>query len=491
MAKNVPEKPNREYCRVELQSVSLVGTVPDDKMKFFLQLQKPTSDDIQADETEKASQLDIDKINQALSPYIDTSLVNLEVLSDLLREYLEKGETKPRRLIKGEPASDGTNGKIVYLVKRYTGDKEVTINKSGGVEFANLHLFDNIEKGQVVARIYAPKEGRDGFNAVKEVLKAKQGAPAQYKIDKSLKLQVYDEKGYDELIAERDGYIGEESGVLTVVEEFSIRDDIDFHYGNINFIGRVSISGDVFPGFSISAIKGIEIRGSVKGGSLISKSGPISVSGFVFGGPNSRVISGESFSAGVVQEVNADIRGDISISKEARDSILRAQGYVRMSSGICFGGQVRTVCGGEFRDLGSEGNTRTEVNLCADVEATTEYGELLSQIENHKKILTLLGAHLGPYKDTPARIQLLKGEFKKKMEEFRGKYDKVLSSQEHLENKRQALLATSHGQDIVQINVLKNLNPGVVFLGGDQEFAPTEKITGPISIEFSREKNTI
>ena len=53
----------------------------------------------------------------------------------------------------------------------------------------------------------------------------------------------------------------EDSGKISIKPELTISGDLDFRYGNIDFIGKVIVSGDVLQGLNIKAGKGIEVRG--------------------------------------------------------------------------------------------------------------------------------------------------------------------------------------------------------------------------------------
>ena len=200
--------------------------------------------------------------------------------------HINQGEkVEERRIAKGIPPEDGTDGKPLYLVKKLTKQGEVKIDDRGFADYANLHLFDNVLKGQQVARIYPPKNGKDGKDALGVTVPSKPGKEFKYTNDKTLVLQDVNNKEhtFKVLVAETDGYLSDESGNFSIQEELFIKDNVDFKFGSIEFVGKVRVTGDVMQGFSISAKKGIEITGSVRGGSLIYNEGDIMVKGIVFG----------------------------------------------------------------------------------------------------------------------------------------------------------------------------------------------------------------
>ena len=108
------------------------------------------------------------------------------VIDDILK-CLKLGEkVHERRIAKGTEPQPGANGKLLLLVKKFGSKAEVSVDSKGFAKFSELALFDNVQKGQQVARIYPPKPGVDGANALGEPIPAATGAPIKVTLDKSL-----------------------------------------------------------------------------------------------------------------------------------------------------------------------------------------------------------------------------------------------------------------------------------------------------------------
>lgn len=130
-------------------------------------------------------------------------LIEVGVIDDIIKHLPQEKKVEARRISKGKAAEIGVDGKVLYLVKRYTGQTEVKVDEKGYADFNDLSLFDNVSKGQVFGRIDRPKAGVDGFDATGAPLKGASGRPAKEGIDKTVKLQP--DKDYDLLVAESDG----------------------------------------------------------------------------------------------------------------------------------------------------------------------------------------------------------------------------------------------------------------------------------------------
>ena len=458
--------------------VNISAKISDDKMKLFLDA-----------EPIEQGQISRDELMAIISEFAAKADVNIGVVDDIIK-YLHKGEkVEERRIAKGTPAQDGSDGRLLLLLKKFSGKAEVKEDDKGFTDLKSLHLFDNVAKGQAVGRIYAPKEGVDGVDVLGNKVPAKPGKPYKLSTDKTISIQDQKEQGqgYQVMIAEEDGFLFEDSGKITINPELKISGDLDFRYGSIDFIGKVVVNGDVLQGFNIKAGKGIEVRGSVRGGNLVSLGGDIVVKGYVYGGHQSNIISGKSFTAVVVQEINAEIVGDIIIQKEAVDSTLRSETSVYINSGQLVGGECFVVCGVEAKFLGNQAYKETKINFCSDVESHTEYGRLLASIDSHEKAKKMLEMHLGPLAVNPARLQLLNAGHREKMESMYNKLQEVEKSRVSLLNKKKDILEKARVNQTVRANYLDTCYAGVVIQAAGREFAPKENIKGPGSITYINE----
>ncbi len=425
--------------------------VTPDVMKLFV------------DAKPKGGRVTRDKLLSVIGEFLpNIEHVHVGVLDSVVTEINEAREVKERRLVKGETAEIGHDGKVLLLVKKFTGKGQVAVNNKGFADFSNLHLFDNIIPGTPIARIYHPKAGKGGRDVLGKELPSQPGKPAKISVGEGLEvIPAKSNELYDVVLATKAGFLSEKGEKLEVSDALKIDGDIDFRFGNLDFIGSIEVKGDVLPGFSVKAKTGITVNGSVKGGTLTTTEGDIVVKGLIHGGDNSKIISGRSLKAKGVEGVSAEIVGNIEIEREARDSTLRAKGAIYAPKAHLIGGKALVVKGLEVGELGSASGAETQVQICSDVETSIEYGKLAIDIENHERASNLLKLHLGPLVGTPTRVQLLKSPHKEKMQALLDKLKFVDSSLAELQNKKKEMLARGTSAEVPRINVWKVLHPGV------------------------------
>lgn len=458
-----------------VEAFTLTLNLAPDRMKLFL--------DVEPHGNHLITKSDLLAL---IGEQIDPETVDHGVVEDVAKHASAGEKVTERRIRKGTPAVDGADGKILILVKKLSGQADVQVDSKGFADYSSIHLFDNIEKGRIIGRIYPPKSGTDGSDAIGERIPAKVGKPYKFQADKTLTLETAEEEGqsYQTIVAQADGYLKEDGGKLMIIEELVISQDLDYRYGSIKFVGSVRVGGDVLPGFHITARQGIEITGSVRGGSLVCPGGDIRVKGFVFGGKESRVICGRSFYAQVTHQVNAEITGDIHIGKEAIDCRLRAEGAIFISAGQIMGGEAFSVKGLEAKEVGNAAGTHTTINFGSVVEAHTEYARLGTQVLAHDKAKELLLLHLGPLAQHPARIQLLNAPHREKMEKLHMKLTEVENSRIRLLARKKAMLEGATVDEIIRLNYLGTLHEGVRIQAGGEQFVVDVERKGPAAIEY-------
>ncbi|MFM1846696.1 MAG: hypothetical protein RL417_170 [Pseudomonadota bacterium] len=459
---------------VDLQGLTLAGELSPDKLKLFINAQRTAEVCFQRD--------DLLKIIGEKAPLAD---VIVGVIDDIVA-CLNRGEPVTERLIaKGTMPIPGRDGKLVLLVKKFSDRGSVKIDKRGYADFRDLHLFDNVTKGQILGRVYPPKPGTSGKDALGNALPAAPGKPATANLDVSVKLMPpNDGEEFQTIVADGDGYLAEENGRFVIKSELVIKGDLGPHLGNIDFIGKVKIEGDVAPGLSVKARDGIEIGGGVNGGSLWSLKGDITVKGFYFGGERTQVVCGGNLTLAVAQDVRAEVVGNITVQREAIDCRFRTQAAVMATQGSLIGGEVYSVCGVEGRFLGNDSGKKTVLILCSDVETSTEFSKIvvnLATIENGIKLVKL---HLGPLAVTPERIQLLREPHRSKMMKLLGKLKELDDARLKLLAKKTKMLENARVNDTFRVNYIAWLYTGTTIEAGEKRFEPKDSLAGPGSVDY-------
>jgi uncharacterized protein len=484
----------QDLFSVETDKIKLVGRLSDDRVKLFLYADLPKNTKSQkSGATEPAYQQHTVKredLLEILRNHIKLDLVDYGVIDDVVAHLNQGEKVDKRRIAKGIAPGKGIDGKLLLLVKIFDGKAEMHADQNEAVDLKNIHLFDNITKGQKIARLYPPKPGTSGVDALGQPIEAESGREAAVILDETLAFTSSEDpdQNYQLIVSKTEGYVHRKDKRLSIHEELIINQDVDYHTGNINFVGRVRILGDVMPGFLVKAGKGIHISGSVRGASLITSDGDIAIEDTIFGERGSAIVSAGDLHLSMAQELTAEVKGSIFVKQELRDCTVKVLGTVRIPDGRILGGSIFSPCGVEAKEIGNETGVTTVIHICSDVETTPEYETIVSSIEQHKKAADLLKLHLGPFVNHPNRIEFLAPPNQKKIKALYQKLQEVDQGLEALYEKRDELLKNAKIGVVPRINFLSRMYPGTSILSGEEVYTVQEELTGPASLEYHKEE---
>jgi uncharacterized protein (DUF342 family) len=466
----------REVFKKESPKLSLKGMLSDDRLKLFIAA-APGPEHASCSEQE---------ILSLLADQVDTQQVERAVLADIVR-LLRSNQaiSEPRRIIKGHAAEQGQNGKLTLLAKPFSGRGEVRVDARGFATFSELHLFDSVAVGQEVAKLFPPRAGSAGLDALGKEIPAGVGTPIKVTLGKLLEFRPSPiDPEVQVVIAQGEGYLTHDSGRLELHDEFIVSGDVDYHVGSIDFIGKVSVRGNVCQGFVVKARKDIAVTGSFHGALLSSREGSVQVNGLVHGAAGGRIFASQNVLLTRAREILIEALQEVQIKQEAVNCKIRAGTVLRAAEARIFGGELLCVCGLEAKQLGSEDGVSTLVQLCSDVELRSDYLTLIASQREHQQAQALLELHLGPLAQGGSRLLALREPHKTRMQALLEKLGRVRESAASLEKRRLALLKDGRSSLNPQVNILGTLYPGVVLKVAQQVFAPTELLKGPCSVIF-------
>ncbi|RMG44688.1 MAG: DUF342 domain-containing protein [Candidatus Dadabacteria bacterium] len=464
------------------EQFSLTAKTSSDKMKLFVDVERLEAGPIEASQ-----------ITDILSGIVPAEMIHSDVVADIVKKLLNGEEIKERRVAKGKAPQPGRDGKLVLLVKPLDTRGNIQLDEKGYADYTKIHLFDNIAAGQEVARIYPPSSGTDGTNVLGESVKAAAGKPYKASLNKTLKVEPVKKENtaYDSIIAQIDGYLEVDGNRLAIKDELLVKGNLDYHYGSIDFNGTVKIAGDLMPGFHVKARDGVEIKGNIERGSVSCTSGDIAVAGTVIGGDNTRLLAGGSISVTKGQHMDLEALGDITVEKESFGSSIKTGGTLLAKNARIIGGIVRAVCGAEIKELGTSAGTASRVIICNDLEARSDYLDVLAQIGSHEKAMELIELHMGPFAKVPEKIKKLSGDHQNKMLALYEKLKKIRESLERLNQKREKLRKEARFNALARVNIIGKIYAGTSISIGDTTLEVQEERAGPLSIELSEDRKKL
>jgi uncharacterized protein (DUF342 family) len=458
----------------ETENIILEFKVDNEKMKLFVDAKS---------KKKTVTREEILKIIKEVSSF--TEAIDLSVVDDIAKMCSQGSDTIERRIIKGIPPEAGKDGKQVLLVKMFTGQGTLSSDRGS---FASIHLFDNVTEKREIARLYHPKEGVAGKDALGNPIPAKAGKPVKAMFDTKTIEQKSTSDGYDSLTALISGCVVENNGRIGVEESLVLKGDLDFHYGNVDFIGSVILEGDVKSGFELRAKKNIHVKGSVQQGRVLSSEGDILIGGMVVGGAGSLVVAKGNISVQGASACKLEAGGSVVASKELVGCTTRSRSIVDIKDGRIVGGETIVLCGLEVGELGNATGVSTLVRIASSNEVGESFANVVIDIKEHEEAIKLISLHLGPLATKPQLLRTYPLHLQERCKIMLEKKRRVEESLGRLYLEKQKAMQTGEMNLDPKINIYKILFSGAKFRVHDQEEGVEEKKTGPLCVLWSEKE---
>jgi uncharacterized protein (DUF342 family) len=353
------------------------------------------------------------------------------------------------------------------------------------VDLRDVTQFVRARKGQVLCELLVAvaEDGRDVFGdlvlcpptAVADVALPAAGPGVALSPD-GLKL-----------LAEQDGCVQLVAGALTVRRLYEVDGNVDYRVGNIDFDGRVTIKGDVLPGFNVKASGDVAITGMVENAS-IEAGQDVCIRGGVAGRDNSRLKAGGRIEARYLRALTAESGGSVSVVAECVDTQIACEGDMLAERGAIIGGSVRA--GGDVRTnlLGSDMGVATSITAGHGGPVERALGEaraglttLQNQVKNDEKAL-------GLYRNAPAStLSPAKQKLVAVLEQTLADRERAVEAQR---KKIEELLA-SYAQNCGKVIVRQRVYPNVTIRIGEFSKTVTRAQDGPLEFYADPAKGTL
>ena len=262
----------------------------------------------------------------------------------------------------GIPPVDGTDQ---YFSSSLPPPPDIS-EEEGGFTKKNMYIVQNLEnvsEGETLGRIIPVAPGAPGRSIARQPVLQKPGKEMKYTIGKNIRVEE-EEDGSLLLIATEIGRFCHVRGEFSIEETFTIKGNVDFKTGIINFKGVVEVRGDVLDNFDVTAKKGITVTGNI-GKCVITSRGDITFNG-MDGEGIGKIVCGGTLRARFIHDTTIECGGDIIVETEIHNCNIKTLGKIIVNKDTITGGSCLARGGIEANKLGSPSSQHT--NLIAGVD---------------------------------------------------------------------------------------------------------------------------
>lgn len=309
--------------------------------------------------------------------------IKIGLKDSIIRDMIDSKIYNERVCIaEGTPPVEERDGYIKYY---FDENKKVTpkLKKDGTVDYKDLDLVNNVNKGDILAEIVLPSGGKDGRSVTGENIPCKKGKIPSFKYGKNVKKT---ENGLYLVSADRGQVklINDRLVVANILEVSSI----DNSTGNIEFNGSVKVNENVMNGFQLKAEGDIEIFGVVEGANIESL-GDILIRKGVQGYNTGKISSKGNVVAKFIENSFISCRRDLTAEAIMHSEVI-CNGTVNAigKKGLLVGGICRARKEIKAKTIGSRMATSTVLEVGVEPENKIKCEKLEEEILTIRKNLS-------------------------------------------------------------------------------------------------------
>ena len=311
---------------------------------------------------------------------IKAALAEKDVVFGIKEEAIVKGvqSLTPFVVAEGKQVQHGENAKIERKFD-LTQKNRPKIDEYNRADYKDMGLFVLAKKGDLLAVRIPQTEGTPGTNVFGAEVAPRPGRPIPIPQGKNTEV-----RNDNELYATIDGQIVDSTRKIDVDPHLDINSSVGAGTGNINFVGGVSIRGNVEAGFMVKATGDIEIGGMVNGAVVEGRN--ITIKGGINGQNKGHIKATENVQAMFAENAVVEAGRDIILTDVALHSQLRAGNmvFVEEKRGMITGGSIAASEEIRCKMAGNAAAVVTKMSVGIDPTIQQRYQEICRECKEDR-----------------------------------------------------------------------------------------------------------
>jgi uncharacterized protein (DUF342 family) len=366
-------------------------------------------------------------------------------------------EPGTRRIAVGIEPEDGVDGDIVFLVEQTMSVRPLQ-RDDGGVDMWAEATIPNVTEGEQLAEVIPPTQGTSGWTVKGEELLARKGKAATIP---PLKNVAWSEDG-GHLLAAIDGLLELSAARIYVRPDLTIRGDVDFKTGSIDFHGDVIVQGDVRPGFRVKAGGRVVVQGDVDQAEVMAES-LVWIRGAAVG-ESCIIRSNGDIKVRTVHEARVEARGSVFIEKEASEATILASVDLVFESprNRLVGGTVLVGHEVVAAEIGAVGETITRVSAGIDPFTAEEDAVLVAERQEHTTMLERITPAATALRKDTTQLEAMDDERRAAAQRLLSLYESLVDRLNEIERRLAEIRPADDPETKPRIIARTAMRPGVV-----------------------------
>lgn len=250
-------------------------------------------------------------------------------------------------------------------------DDQQADESEDAIDFRSLSAFVVVNAGDELGTVREATLGVEGEDLYGNTIPAKHGHSLTIVMDETVRVA-------DGVVtAEIDGLLRAQVDRLLIEPELSLKGDVDFRTGNIDFPGNVTIKGGIKDRFVVRAKGIIQIDRLIEAAEIRGLADVHFKQGMAGRGLGRVAIAGSLY-AGYLDGISGVIRRDCIVAREIKECRIRVERRVKSPECTVYGGRLEAVQHAELGVVGGPGGVETEIAVGCVREIESLVRRLLS-----------------------------------------------------------------------------------------------------------------
>ncbi|MCP4709423.1 MAG: DUF342 domain-containing protein [Planctomycetes bacterium] len=399
----------------------------------------------------------------------DDGQKNIEVLSEA---FTQEETPEPIVIARGTPPQNDTKGIVEKLY-----DKASESGESSGDEPDRQSHYDRtdivtVTKDQQVIRLVPPIPGTNGQDVYGKEIPRKLAREVRVRLGTNVR----QEQEY--IISDCDGVLEYKGDKVWVNSKLEIAGNVDFSVGNIDFSGDIFISKNVQDLFKVRSGNDIVINGVAEAAEVHADQDLEVVNGMT--GKDKGIFSaGRDLKGKYITNAKVQAGHNIEIRTEIVQSQVVCGGQLIVEHGSLVGGRIVAAGGVKVKDLGSEANVKTIIEVGIDEDVRTKYDEVADEVKLRRLKAEKVRKVVEPLLQNQKHLT---ADQKEKATELLYQASELEDSAEQMVEELREVVKLSEERTVAEIEVFGKVYSGVTIRFPQVETAITKTLSGPVKI---------
>lgn len=370
----------------------------------------------------------------------------------------------------GVPPKHDQNGRIEKLYESPSAESDASDNKTQS-HYDRSNII-SVKKDQQLLRLIPPVDGTDGTDIYGKTIAHKLGREVQMKTGPGV-----EQKG-DVIIAVINGKLESTDEKIWVIDKLEIPGNVDFSVGNIDFDGEIEIRKNILDLFKVHSKSSITVHGIIEAAEIHAGKDLNSLGG-VAGKEKGEISAGQNINAKYITNARVRAGQDIKVHTEIVNCNLACKGSLTIEKGPLVGGHILAFKGVKVKDLGSEADVKTLVEVGIDEDLRLNCDKLTPEIQVLRRKAEKVRQVVEPLMQNQ---KYLSPEQKEKATELLYMASELDDNAESLTEELRGDYQKTIDEAVFEIEVTDTLHTGVTIRFPRIEAFITSPLAGPLKI---------